>query len=120
MDQLTGRGDLGWLVTATREISHIRNHLILTTDRDFARVINMNPRTVAKLRPEHPDPTLQYKTVDRMFKQLEVFLYEDGKVQSEEYLMVAVASTKVYKEYRDTCHKQGKYSKKTSARKDIP
>lgn len=101
MDQLAGRGDPGWLTTAVREISQIRERLSMTADRAFARAIHMNPRTVAKLHPDHPDATLQYETVEKVFMQVGLLLDEYGDDQSEEYRLVFQAQLRVYRAYMD-------------------
>ena len=97
MDPLAGRGDPGWFATAVREISQIRVRLSMTSDRAFARAIHMNPRTVAKLNPDHPDATLQYETVDKVFKQVGLLLDEFGDDQSEEYRLVFQALLRVHR-----------------------
>lgn len=44
-----------WIGTAAYELDVIRKRWHLTSDRQFAQAIAMNPRTVAKLNPRHPD-----------------------------------------------------------------
>lgn len=105
MDPLAGRGDPGWFATAVREISQIRVRLSMTSDRAFARAIHMNPRTVAKLNPDHPDATLQYETVDKVFKQVGLLLNEFGDDQSEECLLVFQAQLRVYLAYANEMYK---------------
>ena len=124
MDQLAGRGDPGWLTTAVREISQIRVRLSMTSDRAFSRAIHMNPRTVAKLNPDHPDATLQYETVDKVFKQVGLLLGEYGDDQSEEYRLVFQSQLRVYLAYtnemdkRTSREKRGEGKQQHSGRMD--
>lgn len=110
MDPLAGKGDPGWLTTAVREISQIREQLSLTSDRAFSKAIHMNPRTVAKLNPEHPNASIQYETVCHMFCQIGLYLEKDEKSQPEEYQLVFKALLRVYRSYKSRKKEQVRLS----------
>ena len=49
-----GKMDNTWIQTAARELYEIRKRWHLTSNRQFAEALAMNPRTIAKLNPATP------------------------------------------------------------------
>lgn len=80
-----------WIQTTARELYEIRKRWHLTSNRQFAQALAMNPRTTAKLNPAHPDGSLTLETVDRIYSTLIALchLYFAPEEMNEEYRRLA-------------------------------
>ena len=80
-----------WILTAARELHEIKKRWHLTSNRQFAQALAMNPRTTAKLNPKHPDGSLRLETIDRIYSTpialLRVYFTPDET--TEEYRRLA-------------------------------
>lgn len=86
-----GKMDNTWIQTAARELYEIRKRWHLTSNRQFAEALAMNPRTTAKLNPAHPDGSLTLETVDRIYSTLTALccLYFGPEEMDDEYRRLA-------------------------------
>lgn len=76
-----------WIATAANELNEIRRRWRLTSNRQFARAVGMNERTIAKLNPKQPDSSLSLETVDRIYSALIALrcVYITDEEMEEEY-----------------------------------
>lgn len=87
----TEKMDNPWIETAARELYEVRKRWHLTSNRQFAQALAMNPRTTAKLNPVHPDGSLTLETVDRIYSTLIALrcLYFAPEEMDDEYRRLA-------------------------------
>ena len=80
-----------WILTAARELHEIKKRWHLTSNRQFAQALAMNPRTTAKLNPKHPDGSLRLETIDRIYSTLTALcsLYFGPEEMDDEYRRLA-------------------------------
>lgn len=83
-EKFTPRKTNRWIATAAYEISRIQLRWGLTSDRKFSATLHINARTIAKLHPDHPDPTLRLETIDRIYSILIALLRSHFDEESRE------------------------------------
>lgn len=75
--KLSPEKERGWTAVAARVVAGLLKELGLNSCRQAANRLRMNPRTMAKLNPDHPGTGLKPDTLDRILYRIEAtFRYE--------------------------------------------
>lgn len=87
----TEKMDNPWIDTAARELHEVGKRWHLTSNRQLAQALAINPRTTAKLNPARPDGSLKLETIDRIYSTLTALccLYFSAEEMEEEYRRLA-------------------------------
>lgn len=87
----TEKMDNPWIETAARELHEVGKRWHLTSNRQLAQALAINPRTTAKLNPARPDGSLKLETIDRIYSTLTALccLYFSAEEMEEEYRRLA-------------------------------
>lgn len=105
-----------WIATAANELNEIRRRWHLTSNRQFARAVGMNERTIAKLNPKQPDSSLSLETVDRIYSALIALrcVYITDEEMEEEYRPAdGVEDTHRYERSPAATGRKGRCSRRT-------
>lgn len=82
-----------WVVVAAQEFHRIQTRWGLSSRRETAQLLRVNARTLAKLNPENPDPTLSVESVIRIYNTLLLLVdYEFPPSRQEEVRQFIIVS----------------------------